>query len=182
MAECEDEGIEFSLLAVVKDPYDVAVSRLVENVKNIRDLVVKSERNGANLASYLSSKSDFDGPDGTHAITLDELAAAAERKSQLSQVADGFQAAPLPPHCNINVVQWEECQTGGHVGLQPYTADQLEILIAEHTELRLAAHSEIVMRDSDRIKATDRRNDYGPFLQTWLKLLAERGLVKDMTR
>jgi len=60
--------------------------------------------------------------------------------------------------------------------------DQLERLSQNHATLQTTLAVENRFNDMDKEKAQDRRNDYGPLVQTWLKMLAENEQVRELLK
>jgi ubiquitin carboxyl-terminal hydrolase L5 len=50
----------------------------------------------------------------------------------------------------------------------------------EGVQIRSGVRAEKALVDAEEEKARDRMNDYGPFIQKWLLLLAENGVLKDI--
>ncbi len=53
-------------------------------------------------------------------------------------------------------------------------------LISEQGALRAAVKEEEQAANADAEKASCRRSDYGPAIQTWLRMLAENGVLGNL--
>ncbi|KAI2675821.1 hypothetical protein CBS147332_8799 [Penicillium roqueforti] len=156
MAAYEEEEIEFSILGLVRDPLTDLINDLAVNV---RTLEILNER-----ASSLCSLSDtLDlhesdetvlGPDPSLSLTREEIDVAVIPQEAL-----------------------DDYQTCSDEKLHEYR----QKISRRQRELRLRIREEQLSHRSDYDYAAGRRFDYGLAIRTWLRLLAQKEQLQEMS-
>lgn len=147
MCECQDGGIQFNLLALVRDPLTVAAEDLARNAKFLQAI---DER-------------------------IRELDASWEEKPP-PQMAAGLIDARLVEAVELTE---EEKRALGLIDTEKM-ARVRQAAIDRHDGLRARLEAEKASASSEEEKAKDRRNDYGPLTQAWLKMIAENGCMREL--
>ncbi|TKA61831.1 hypothetical protein B0A49_11195 [Cryomyces minteri] len=164
MAEYEEGQIEFGLLTLVKDPTIHHRAQL-----------------GANIASLLAVEARLDlfNPDWRAFLSSGAAAAVADNTGVLrgASAAYGISSADVDTAFipdSIKNKLLAACPTA-------LMATRGE-LVTSQVGLRLAVKEEEECVRQDEEKAACRRRDYGPFIQTWLRMLADNGTLQEMVR
>lgn len=162
MAEYEEGQIEFGVLSLVKDPLLSLLPALAENVKvsaatssHLTNL--KSDSTGFVFAALHDASSPHEfiltGPDETYGLT-----------------ADAIEKAVVPA-----VFQQRLVRAGG--------ADLMTLrheLMSAQARLRASIKEEQQSQCSDDERAASRRHDYGPMVQAWVRLLAQKRMLQPL--
>ncbi|PLB39383.1 ubiquitin C-terminal hydrolase 37 [Aspergillus candidus] len=161
MAEYEEGRIEFSVLSLSKDPLVDAIDQLAINV---RSLVMVNQR--------LSSLNHNPGDCGEHAFT-DPLPenTLLEPHASYALTREAIDEATIP---EARLEQYRSC--GPQELLQ-----HREQLSAAQGGLRAAIRDEQQSNQADDDYAAGRRYDYGPAIRAWVRLLARKGTMEDLT-
>ncbi|KKY14768.1 putative ubiquitin carboxyl-terminal hydrolase [Diplodia seriata] len=159
MAQYEEGQIEFGLLALVRDPLVDHRQRLAENIKLIHaceDRLAKINPDWKAFAVTEDGAGDsvITGPSSEHSITI----------------ADILQAN-IPEATEKRINADDDITT---------MIDLRQRAVTDQAGLRAAIRDEETTAAADRQKAESRRHDYGPAIQTWLRMLAEEGVLKDL--
>jgi ubiquitin carboxyl-terminal hydrolase L5 len=149
MAECEDDGISFNLLALVRDPLAVATEKLARNVLFLRAV---DERFREHDETWDQPPPDL-FPELIDASLLESIQLAQHDQMWLILIESGL----------------------GEMVLQ-----RREAALQAQSGLRAAVEMERAAAESDEEKAKDRRNDYGPLTQAWLRMIAANGCMRDL--
>jgi len=154
MNELEDQTISYSMMAVVKDP---SMEERIELAKNIRLLQAIEQR----LDSLQSGWRNFDD---------------ADTSDVLNDVYEGLGITSMILDATIILASETKKLTADN------DANTLmefrKRVIAEQAPLRASIRSELGKTVLEHAKAEHERKDYGPFIQGWLKELAEAGELK----
>lgn len=159
MAQYEEGQIEFGLLALVRDPLIDHRQHLAENIKLIRACEDRLSKINSDWKAFAvtedgSGDSVITGPSSEYSITI----------------ADILQAEiPEATEKRINVD--DDITT---------MIDLRQRAVTDQAGLRAAIRDEENIAAADMQKAESRRHDYGPAIQTWLRMLAEEGILKDL--
>jgi ubiquitin carboxyl-terminal hydrolase L5 len=147
MLHYQNGGIEFNLLALVKDPLDTAQIDLARNLR---------------LARAVDDGNDDENDRAT--IAIHDLSEYGIHPDHLLE--------PPNPEDRTRLVNSSRSQK------------QLEELIKsvreEGESLRMRVQQEQSAVNAEEEKAKDKRNDYGPFIQKWLMMLAENGVLREL--
>ncbi|KAF4307917.1 Peptidase C12 ubiquitin carboxyl-terminal hydrolase 1 [Botryosphaeria dothidea] len=159
MAQYEEGQIEFGLLALVRDPLIEHRQYLAQNIKLIRTCEDRLSKINPEWKSFAVTEdgagdSVLSGPSSEHSITI----------------ADILQAK-IPEATEKRISVDDDIMT---------LIDLRQKTITEQAGLRAAIRDEENAAAGDKEKAESRRHDYGPAIQTWLRLLAEEGVLKDL--
>jgi len=153
MAAYEEDQIEFSILGLVHDPLPNLVSDLAVNV---RTLEVLNER-----ATTLCSSTD--------ALSLNETVLGPD--PSLSLTKEEIDAVVISPETLNNYQTCSESQ------LQEYQ----QTINNRQRELRSRIREEQQSHRSDDEYAAGRRYDYGPAVRWWLRLLARKQELQELS-
>lgn len=162
MAEYEEGQIEFGVLSLVKDPLLSLLPTLVENVKvfaetSSRLKILKPDwEDSVFAASHEASsphESTLTGPDEGYALTVD----AIER-------------AVIP-----EVIQ-QRLDRGSGEDLMTFRQE----LMGAQARFRVLIKEEQQSHHSDAERAASRRHDYGPMVQAWVRLLAQKRMLQPL--
>jgi ubiquitin carboxyl-terminal hydrolase L5 len=152
MAAYEQEEIEFSILGLVRDPLPDLINDLAVNVKTLEILNQRA-------TSLCSSDT----------LTLDETVLGPE--PSLSLTREDIDAAMIPPQ-TLN-----DYQTCSDEKLQEYQ----QSITKSQRELRARIREEQQSHRSDDEYAAGRRFDYGPAVRTWLRRLAQKQELQQLS-
>lgn len=163
MAQYMEGQIQFVLLSLVKDPLDAHRASLVQNIKSLIDTEARLARVKPDWECYVMDGSNeeksrkrglllrFDLDYGITAIDVEEAAIPDSIKEQLR--AD----------CPAKLMSLRQELITDQVGLRQAVRDEQESL------------------EVDERRARERRHDYGPFIHTWLRMLAAKDeVMKDL--
>ncbi|KAK7529871.1 ubiquitin carboxyl-terminal hydrolase [Phyllosticta citribraziliensis] len=159
MAQYEEGDIEFGLLSLVKDPRIELKQQLVQNIKSIqmceeRLTQIKPTWREFAMAGDSSEENLIVGPSSDYSIGAHDI-----------------RIATIPPSFEKRVKADDDPTT---------LIDARQKLVTEQAGLRAALRDEEQVAAADREKAESRRYDYGPFVQTWLRMLAESGTLRTL--
>lgn len=152
MAAYEEDQIEFSILGLVHDPLPTLVSDLAVNV---RTMEVLNER-----ATTLSS---------TDSLSLDETVLGPD--SSLSLTREDIDAVVISPETLHDYRTCSESQLLEHQ----------QTINNHQRELRSRIREEQQSHRSDDEYAAGRRYDYGPAVRWWLRLLARKQELQELS-
>lgn len=153
MAAYEEEEIEFSILGLVRDPLPDLINDLAANV---RTLEILNQR-----ATSLCPSSD--------ALALDETVLGPD--PSLSLTREDIDAAVIPQET------LDDYQTCSDEKLQEYQ----QTISRKQRGLRGRIREEQQSHRSDDEYATGRRFDYGPAVRTWLRRLAQKQQLQELS-
>jgi len=159
MAEYEEDQIEFGLLGIVQDPLLGLREALAVNVKALGAV---SER----LDVLMPDWKDFVPSEGP---TPEGLLLGPDQAYGLDQ--DDIEAAPLYPATE------NKLSAGG-----PVLVGFRQELITAQARLRANIVEEEQSARSDDERAANRRYDYGPIIQEWVRMLSRKGVIKDLVQ
>ncbi|KAK1146704.1 hypothetical protein N8T08_002777 [Aspergillus melleus] len=159
MEEYEEGQIEFSILSLAKDPLLDLVDRLATNVRyleSVNQRLISSQQGETGLDSALEGRlqSAVLGPDETYGLTreqIDQAKIPAEREAEYSTYS--FQDL---------------------AELQQQLADEQQLL-------RTAVREEQQALQADADYVAGRRYDYGPAVRAWVRSLARKRVLEDLT-
>ncbi len=161
MAQYEEGQIEFGLLSLVKDPIIDYRTRLAENIKTLQMIEARLD---SSLPDWKTYTTDYGG-DGTPA-DAQTLRQASVLYGITSQLLDEVRPQ-LPPECDVEDQATKLIEMRGAV-------------IDAQGALKAAIKEEEESARTDAEKASDRRSDYGPAIQAWLRMLADAGVLGDL--
>ncbi|KAI5301373.1 hypothetical protein KEM55_007275 [Ascosphaera atra] len=153
MAEYEEDQIEFAVLSVGKDPSISLTSRLCSNIKSLNALDARLSELGSEAAASDSENGTLSGPDVSYGVTkaaLDEAELLPPTKELLSSSA----IAKLREHRST--------------------------LAETQRELRASLQEERQSFHADEQYAAQRRHDYSPAVEQWIRILARKGNVEHL--
>ncbi|OQE00803.1 hypothetical protein PENVUL_c046G10033 [Penicillium vulpinum] len=153
MAAYEEEEIEFSILGLVRDPLPDLINDLAINV---RTLEILNQR-----ATSIHPSSD--------ALALDETVLGPD--PSLSLTREEIDAAVIPQET------LDDYQTCSDEKLQAYQ----RTISRGQRELRVRIREEQQSHWSDDEYAAGRRFDYGPAVRTWLRRLAQKQQLQELS-
>ena len=160
MADYATGGIEFNMLAMVKDSLFEYRQQLAANIKMLRRIETKlnsskpdwkafvGSSNDEGVAEHLVSESDVFGVTSTMIDSV-ELSAAHEKLVQVDDDATTL-------------------------------IELRQRVITDQVPLRASIRDEHQSLMDDEHEAADRRNDFGPVVQEWLNMLAENGKLRSI--
>ncbi|KAL1619547.1 hypothetical protein SLS56_010041 [Neofusicoccum ribis] len=159
MAQYEEGQIEFGLLSLVRDPLLDHRQHLAENIKLIRACEdrltqVSPDWDAFAITEDGAGDSVLTGPSSEYSLTI----------------ADILQAN-IPTATQRRINADDDITT---------LIDLRQKAVTDQAGLRAAIRDEEMTAAADREKAESRRHDYGPAIQTWLRMLAEEGVLKDL--
>ncbi|KAK8256820.1 ubiquitin carboxyl-terminal hydrolase [Phyllosticta capitalensis] len=159
MAQYEEGQIEFGLLSLVKDPQIELKEQLAQNVKSIQCC---EERLTQVQPAWREFAMDGDSSE-ENLITGISV--------EYSMGAEDIRLATIPPSLEKKIQKDDDPTT---------LIETRQKLVIEQSGLRASLRDEEQTAAADREKAENRRHDYGPFVQTWLRMLAESGTLRTL--
>ncbi|GAB7357008.1 hypothetical protein MBLNU459_g7837t2 [Dothideomycetes sp. NU459] len=150
MAQYEDGQIEFSLMAVVKDPIDDERERLADNIKSLQCVESK-------LSEVFPGWKDTFGPH-----RRDDTIDGASEKFGITEDAITF---ACPSEQFLDSLDTDRVEF---------------LMVIRHETINAQADYRAAVRDrlrdehADMEKARHRRHDYGSFVQAWLEALVKQ--------
>ena len=160
MAEYEEGQIDFAILGLVKDPLTRLSEELASNIKGLQALSVHLDKKEPEWQAISRTLADGDdastentlhGPDPDYVVT-EEAIANANLPNETQQKLTNSTVEDLLRH-------WKN-------------------LVMAQKSLRLSFKEEQASNRSDEEKAGERRHDYGPAVQAWLRFHAQKSVVK----
>jgi ubiquitin carboxyl-terminal hydrolase L5 len=169
-----EEGESFGLLGVVRDPLEVHRIELATNIKTVQyadnamrgDVQANLKRSlsseGSEIQNFLGNsplKDLFDDgllttPSTTYGVTQQMLDEATPLKRAI-------EACTAAPNLKVDV-------------------DLLRHLVEAQKDIRASIMDEIQNGRVDEERANSRRQDFGPMIRMWFKMLAENEVLKDL--
>ena len=162
MAEYEEGQIEFGILSLVKDPLFDLIPALAENLK---------------VLSVVSARLDNLRPDWRENDS--ETSTRTDTPSEaISTEFDG--GAALTPAAIESATIPEAIKQQ----LESRNVDDLltfrQQLLTLEAQIRTSIRGEQQACSSDDDRAASRRHDYGPVVQSWVRMLAEKRMVQPL--
>ena len=160
MAEYEEGQIDFAILSLVNDPLIRLCEELASNVKSLQSLSAhldKEEPEWQAISDSLTGGEDaatagtLFGADTDYLVTAEAIANASISTDTQQKLADSTVKALL---------------------------QHRQSLISAQKMLRLSIKEEQGSNRSDEEKAAERRHDYGPAVQAWLRFHAQKSVMK----
>lgn len=164
MAEYEEGQIEFGVLSLVKDPLLSLVPTLAENLKasattSSRLTILKPDwEDSVSAALHGASpkyESTLSGPDEGYALT-----------------ADAIESAVIP-----KVIK-QRLDRGVVEDLMTLRQE----LMSAQARVRASIKEEQQSHRSDADRAASRRHDYGPMVQAWVRMLAQKRILQPLLK
>jgi ubiquitin carboxyl-terminal hydrolase L5 len=156
MAEFSSSGVNFNMMALVKDPLIEQRHDLSANIKLIQAIEQR-------LNSLKPEWRSFDDADVENAITSPD--------STYGITGHTLDSTPVLPSAAAKV----------ELDTSPTTLLEFrKRTLGQQTSLRAAIRAEMEGNAVDEKKAEDERKDYGPFVQAWLKELADCGELREI--
>lgn len=159
-ASDSDGPLEFSLLALVQDPLTSLRAQLVKNMAQLRQL---EQRLDSTVSDWRNSPmASLSALNGNEDYRNDSL-------------------HPSLPHYGISDEDIAAVRLPAEVET---SAERLlnmwRNLITAQSRLRTAFSDEQKAARADEQRAWNRRHDYGPMIYAWLKMLADKEVLKDL--
>lgn len=151
-----ENHLEFSLLALVKDPYATAVHRLAYNIKFHAAIEARLGVVTEDWRAFADELKD------EFIAGLDEIYRITDSILERTEITDTDKA---------RLERYDEAD--GLLQLRRKNAQEQE-------RLRVTLVAEKPSVEQDEEKAKDRRNDYGPLIQRWLMMLADNGKLREL--
>jgi ubiquitin carboxyl-terminal hydrolase L5 len=157
MSALQSGGIQFNMLAVVKDPIVESREQLAANVKLIQAIETRLDSITTDWKVFTSEIEDDE-----YITSASEGVGLTLSMIDQAHVSDA-DGKKLRVDDDINtLIEWRERTINDQAPLRANIRDELQI------------------RLEDEAKAQDRRNDYGPVIQAWLNELAENEVLRDL--
>lgn len=154
------EDLSYTLLAVVKDPIEGLRGALSENINTIKMVETRLDAVSAEWHAFTDGNND----------ALEKILRG--HSEELGITAESLNSAVVPALVARRVEVDDDAGT---------LVERRERLLKEHVRLRTAIWEEVESSRADLVKAAKRRHDYGPLIQTWLRMLAEKGALEGLT-
>jgi ubiquitin carboxyl-terminal hydrolase L5 len=168
-------GIEFGLLSLVKDPIVGYQEELRKNMVCYMELFMELVRRDAAAQETGSTEPSF-----MKSVVSDHSEAYKDMSGNGISEAEQIELG-IPPSGLIDQ------QILAEFAEQLETASTSELLALriklknEYPAIKRSIQDELAQARDDRRRATERRNEYGPLIHTWLKMLAEQeGVIRDL--
>jgi ubiquitin carboxyl-terminal hydrolase L5 len=175
MESLSSGGIEFGLLSLVKDPIVGYQEDLRRNMVCYMELVMELMRRDAAAQAAGSTKPSFmKDVVSDHSNAYMDLSGGGISEAQ--QTALGIPTSGRLDQ-QITTAYAQKLSTAS-------TSDLLALRIElknEYPAIKRSIQDELSQARDDRRRATERRNEYGPLIHAWLKMLADKeGVVRDL--
>jgi len=160
MAQYEQGQIDFAILGLVKDPLIRLSDELASNVKGLQALSAHLDKTEPEWQAISNSLTDEDdaaiegtlyGPNADYLLHEEAIANAAIPAETEQKLVNSALEALLHHRQN---------------------------LMSAQKRLRVSIKEEQVSNRSDEEKAAERRHDYGPAVQAWLRFHARKSAMK----
>ena len=163
MSQYEEGGIEFAILALVKDPLDDHVQDLARSAKSLQTMSARLDETEPNWRDFLGSSSRGNGDvlDGSL------ISGPAERYTLTQEVINNTILSDEMKHhlINENTAQLME---------------RRQTLVDSQSSIQMSILAELESRDADEDKAKRRCFDYTPFIMAWLRIHARKGVIQEI--
>jgi len=153
------EDLSYTLLAVVKDPIEGLRSALSENINTIKMVETRLDLVSAEWHAFTDGNDD----------AIEKILRG--HSEELGITAESLDSAVVPALVARRVEVDDDAGT---------LVERRDRLLKEHVRLRTAIREEVESSRADLVKAAKRRHDYGPIIQTWLRMLAEKGELEGL--
>ena len=153
------EDLSYTLLAVVKDPIEGLRSALSENINTIKMVETRLDSVSAEWHAFTDGNDD----------ALEKILRG--HSEELGITAESLDSAVVPALVARRVEVDDDAGT---------LVERRDQLLKEHVRLRTAIREEVESSRADLVRAAKRRHDYGPLIQTWLRMLAEKGELEGL--
>lgn len=157
MADYATGGIEFNMLAMVKDSLLEHRQQLAANIKLLHRIETKLNSSQPDWKSFAES-SDDEG-------TTEHLLAESDVLGVTSTMIDSAE---------LSMVHEKQLRVDDATAL----IELRQRVIIDQARLRSSVRDEQQALMDDQNEAADRRNDFGPVVQEWLNMLAENGKLR----
>jgi ubiquitin carboxyl-terminal hydrolase L5 len=157
MAEYEEDQIEFSILSLVQDPIVEHIGELALNVKRL-----------IKLKELLTGNQDVIQVAGQHGANLDDIMSGPALAFGLTQ--EDIDLAKIPDE------QEERYRT---YSLERLALEQRNLCASQHA-IKASIQEELQSRQRDDDYAAGRRHDYTPAVYSWARILARKGVIRDL--
>lgn len=168
MATYEAGEIQFALLGLVKDPLLTHQEHLAANIRTRRRI----EQRLKEIESV--------GPENQK----EALKTQGQRQDETQQASTG-----LTPQYGVTeaMIEQAEADSTMEAGLIDGDIDLLremrEKVMTQQSDLRASILEEMQEARADEQQAAERRHDYGPMIQAWVRMLAEKeDLMKELVQ
>lgn len=154
--ECNQ--IQFNLLALCKSPLVSIPAELATNINTLTAIENQLSRLHSGWEQFIGdSETDsvLRGPNVVYRLTQELLESAPPLKSIMDKIIESTATAE-----NLFEIRQE--------------------LIAAQSALRVAMVDEMAAIEQDNERALTRRHDYTPMIHTWLRFLADNGVLKGL--
>jgi len=161
MADYATGGIEFNMLAMVKDPLLERRRQLAANIKLLHRIETKLNSSRPDWKAFAGSSND-EGP-AEHLVSESDVLGVTSNMIDSVELSAGHE----------KLLQVDDDAT---------TLIELrQRVITNQAPLRASVRDEQQSLIDDQHEAADRRNDFGPVVQEWLNMLAENGKLRAIT-
>ncbi|KAI9788708.1 MAG: hypothetical protein M1835_002140 [Candelina submexicana] len=160
ISKYEEGQIQFSLLALVHDPILDLYQSLAANMKAVQGLSSRLEEVQPDWKGFVATTA------GDEASVEHNLIVCANPDFGVDQAA--------VDDATMDTITQESIRSSCFSSLM--TTRQK--LIDQQADLRASISAEEVLSKTDKQRAADRRHDYGPLIQRWLRLLIQNGSLK----
>ncbi len=162
MAEYEEGQIEFGVLSLVKDPMLSLLPTLAENLK---------------VFAETSSRLKYFNPEWEHTVSAAFQRASSPHESTLTGLDEGFAltADAIEKAVIPDIIQ-QRLDRGSGEDLMMFRQE----LMGAQVRFRASIKEEQQSHRSDAERAASRRHDYGPMVQAWVRLLAQKRMLQPL--
>lgn len=154
-----ESGLEYNIVALVRDPILNYREQLGANIKLLQS--IEARLDSVNIDWKTFAAGDDDDTHVTDASEVHEVTAAVIDEATL---AASDQKKLYLDDDITTLMEWRER------------------VIKDQAPLRAGIRDELNSRHAHEAIAADRRNDFGPLIQTWLNMLAEREKLRDISK
>ncbi|KAF2086290.1 ubiquitin carboxyl-terminal hydrolase [Saccharata proteae CBS 121410] len=159
MAQYEEQQVEFGLLSLTKDPIIDARRELAGNIRIIQAIEERLQSVNHDWRSFNPT------PDGTEDDVLNGPT------SGLHITAESIMNSQNPELITRKLGSEDDAET---------LFDLRQKYVTEQASLIAAILDEDASACADEVKAESCRHDYGPLIRTWLGMLAENDVLKEL--
>jgi ubiquitin carboxyl-terminal hydrolase L5 len=161
MLRCENDSISFSLQAMCKNPLLTIPHTLAANITSVTAL---EKRLDASMADWKSFSLDENEPwmenflrtaDGSYGLTEEILSTGQPDEATHTDISDD------------------------EVSTEKLIAHRKELILAQ-AGLKSSYLEEVLAIEEDQRRAEGRRWDYTPLIHTWVRMLAENGVLEEL--
>ena len=163
MSQYEEGGIEFAILALVKDPLDNHVQDLARGAKSLQIMSVRMDETKPDWRDFLGSsrRGDGDPLDG-------------------SFISGPAEIYTLPQEVINNTILSDEMKHQLTTGDTTQLMERRQKLVDSQYSIQMSILAELESHRADEDKAKRRCFDYTPFIMAWLRIHARKGVIQEI--